>query len=91
MSLARVPAKPRRRAAKAEAVEVAQPVDKPKKAKAAAKQAEVAVVFLGLPADEESEGYDRENLDLPGRQDDLVRAVAAAKALSGPKTTSAPT
>jgi len=31
------PAKPRRRAAKAEAVEVAQPVDKPKKAKAAAK------------------------------------------------------
>ena len=40
--------------------------------------ADVAVVVVGTNSKVESEGYDRENLDLPGRQDDLVRAVAAA-------------
>jgi beta-glucosidase len=44
----------------------------------AAKNADVAVVVVGTNAKVESEGYDRSNLDLPGRQDDLVRAVAAA-------------
>jgi len=44
----------------------------------AAKAADVAIVVVGTNAQVESEGFDRENLDLPGRQDDLVRAVAAA-------------
>ncbi|KRB36678.1 glycoside hydrolase family 3 C-terminal domain-containing protein [Microbacterium sp. Root180] len=36
---------------------------------------EVAVVFLGLPAAAESEGYDREHLDLPAVQLELLDAV----------------
>jgi beta-glucosidase len=44
----------------------------------AARNAGVAVVVVGTNSKVESEGYDRANLDLPGRQDDLVRAVAAA-------------
>ncbi|MDQ1125577.1 beta-glucosidase [Microbacterium sp. SORGH_AS 505] len=43
----------------------------------AARAAEVAIVVVGTNAKVESEGYDRTDLDLPGRQDDLVRAVAA--------------
>jgi beta-glucosidase len=43
----------------------------------AASAAQVAVIFVGTTSAVESEGYDRANLDLPGRQDDLVRAVAA--------------
>ncbi|MGH1502727.1 MAG: beta-glucosidase family protein [Acidimicrobiales bacterium] len=45
---------------------------------AAAQAAEVAVVVVGTNAKVESEGYDRSNLDLPGHQDELVAAVAAA-------------
>ncbi len=45
---------------------------------AAAAASDIAVVVVGTNSKVESEGYDRENLDLPGRQDDLVRAVAAA-------------
>ena len=44
----------------------------------AARAAEVAVVVVGTNSKVESEGYDRSTLALPGRQDDLVRAVAAA-------------
>ncbi|HST50112.1 beta-glucosidase H, partial [Jatrophihabitans sp.] len=44
----------------------------------AARQAEVAVVVVGTTEQVESEGFDRDSLALPGRQDDLVRAVAAA-------------
>jgi len=44
----------------------------------AARQAEVAVVVVGTNSQVESEGFDRASLALPGRQDDLVRAVAAA-------------
>ena len=44
----------------------------------AAARADVALVVVGTNAKVESEGYDRESLALPGRQDDLVRAVAAA-------------
>ncbi|MCW2945061.1 MAG: Beta-glucosidase [Actinoallomurus sp.] len=44
-------------------------------AAAAAKQDTVAVVVVG---DDESEDGDRQNLTLPGAQDDLVAAVAAA-------------
>lgn len=43
----------------------------------AARAAEVAVVVVGTNSKVESEGYDRSDLDLPGRQDELVRAVAA--------------
>ena len=43
----------------------------------AARAADVAVVVVGTNSKVESEGYDRGNLDLPGRQDELVRAVAA--------------
>jgi beta-glucosidase len=39
---------------------------------------DVAVVVVGTTAQTESEGTDRTTLALPGRQDDLVRAVAAA-------------
>ena len=45
---------------------------------AAAAAADVVVLVVGTNSKVESEGYDRESLDLPGRQDDLVRAVAAA-------------
>ncbi|MGY1643519.1 glycoside hydrolase family 3 C-terminal domain-containing protein [Geodermatophilus sp. SYSU D00703] len=40
--------------------------------------ADVAVVFAGLGEAEESEGFDREHLDLPADQVELIRAVAAA-------------
>lgn len=44
----------------------------------ATRGADVAVVVVGTNSKVESEGYDRSSLALPGRQDDLVRAVAAA-------------
>ncbi len=44
----------------------------------AAAKANVALVVVGTNSAVESEGYDRTSLALPGRQDDLVRAVAAA-------------
>ncbi|GAA1748912.1 glycoside hydrolase family 3 C-terminal domain-containing protein [Nonomuraea bangladeshensis] len=45
---------------------------------AAAAGADVAVLFLGLPEGEESEGFDRGHLDLPAVQLDLLAAVAEA-------------
>ena len=47
-----------------------------------AKQSEVALVFAGYPDAFETEGTDRPNIDLMGRQDELIAAVAAAN----PKT-----
>lgn len=47
---------------------------------AAASAADVAVVFLGLPARLESEGYDREDIDLPAAQLELLEAVLAVNA-----------
>ncbi|HEY8057603.1 MAG TPA: glycoside hydrolase family 3 C-terminal domain-containing protein, partial [Acidimicrobiales bacterium] len=44
----------------------------------AAREADVAVVVVGLDGSWETEGYDRRSLSLPGRQDELVEAVAAA-------------
>jgi len=44
----------------------------------AAASADVAVVLLGLPAAEESEGFDREHIDLPAVQLELLEAVRAA-------------
>ncbi len=48
------------------------------KAVEAAKQADVALVFAGMPMAYESEGGDRPNMKLPGQQDELIREVAAA-------------
>jgi len=45
---------------------------------AAAKQSEVAVVLVGLSSFHESEGRDRESLELPELQADLIQAVVAA-------------
>ena len=45
---------------------------------AVAAAADVAVVFLGLPAAEESEGFDREHIDLPAVQLALLDAVLEA-------------
>ncbi|MEB3370047.1 beta-glucosidase family protein [Saccharopolyspora mangrovi] len=44
----------------------------------AAAEADAAVVVVGTNSRVESEGYDRTDLSLPGRQDDLVRAVLTA-------------
>jgi beta-glucosidase len=43
-----------------------------------ARDADVAVVLVGTTEEVESEGFDRDSLALPGRQDELVRRVAAA-------------
>ncbi|MEW2521185.1 glycoside hydrolase family 3 C-terminal domain-containing protein [Actinacidiphila alni] len=45
---------------------------------ALARDADVAVVVVGTTDEIESEGFDRTSLALPGRQDELVAAVAAA-------------
>lgn len=41
----------------------------------AAKEADVAVLFLGLPDNFESEGYDRKHMNLPDCQNELVQKV----------------
>jgi beta-glucosidase len=43
-----------------------------------ARAADVAIVVVGTTEEVESEGFDRDDLSLPGGQDALVRAVAAA-------------
>ncbi len=45
---------------------------------AAAADADIAVVVVGLTEEQETEAVDKSTLQLTGRQDDLVRAVAAA-------------
>lgn len=45
---------------------------------AAAKRADAAVVIAGSASLTEGEGYDRPSIDLPGEQDRLIAAVAAA-------------
>jgi beta-glucosidase len=45
---------------------------------AAAKEADVCVIFAGLPPAYESEGFDREHMRMPGGQNSLIEAVAAA-------------
>lgn len=59
-------------------------VDYLQEAVAAARAADVAVVIVGVDAEWESEGYDRQTMDLPldGSQDRLIEAVLAAN----PKT-----
>jgi beta-glucosidase len=48
------------------------------RAVALAADSDVAVVVVGTNEEVESEGFDRTSLALPGRQDELVRAVVAA-------------
>ena len=50
------------------------------KAASAARDADVAVVAVGLTEEQETEAVDKSILELPGRHNDLVRAVAAASA-----------
>jgi beta-glucosidase len=45
-------------------------------ARLAAQDADPAIVVVGLTAEQETEAVDKKTLVLPGRQDDLVRAVA---------------
>ncbi|MET1072930.1 MAG: glycoside hydrolase family 3 C-terminal domain-containing protein, partial [Umezawaea sp.] len=47
------------------------------RAASAAASAQVAVVVVATTEEVESEGFDRRSLALPGRQDDMVAAVAA--------------
>jgi beta-glucosidase len=46
---------------------------------AAAESADTAVLFLGLTADEESEGFDRDHIDLPEEQLRLLREIVAVQ------------
>ncbi len=46
---------------------------------ALARPADVAVLFLALPASKESEGYDRTDLDLTAQQVALIKAVGAVQ------------
>lgn len=48
------------------------------RAAALAAEADVAVVVVGTTEEVESEGFDRDSLALPGRQDELVRRVVDA-------------
>ena len=45
---------------------------------AAAKAADVAVVFAGLTEEFEGEGYDRANIEMPANHNQLIQQVAAA-------------
>jgi len=54
------------------------PIEPFERAIEAAKSADAAILVLGSGATTESEGYDRPDLDLPGEQDALARAVLAA-------------
>lgn len=55
-----------------------QPTGSIEEAVAAAKACDAAIVIVGSASSTEAEGYDRENLDLPGDQNQLVEAVLAA-------------
>ncbi|MFD4862514.1 glycoside hydrolase family 3 C-terminal domain-containing protein [Streptomyces atratus] len=48
------------------------------RAVAAARAADTVVLVVGTTEEYESEGFDRDSLALPGRQDELVRRVCAA-------------
>ncbi len=45
----------------------------------AAKQAEVAIIFAGLPDSFESEGFDRKHMSMPECQNKLIEAVSAVQ------------
>jgi len=54
------------------------PADAIERAVAAAVASDVAIVCVGFGGEWQSEGFDRPNMDLPGKQDALVEQVAAA-------------
>lgn len=54
------------------------PDDRLARAVALAQQSDVALIFGGMPKGFESEGHDRPDMQLPGDQDALIAAVAAA-------------
>jgi beta-glucosidase len=43
-----------------------------------AKQSDLAIIFAGVPEGKETEGADRRDLELPGRQNELIRKIAEA-------------
>lgn len=53
-----------------------EPADLAEEAVEVARRADVAVVFAGLGEEQESEGFDRDSLDLPAGQIDLIRRIA---------------
>ncbi len=55
-----------------------EPPDLMDRAVAAAAGADTAIVMVGTNDEWETEGFDRETMDLPGRQDELVERVVAA-------------
>jgi beta-glucosidase len=57
-----------------------EPADLLDRAVDAAAAADVAIVVVGTNEEWETEGNDRDTIGLPGRQDELVRRVAAANA-----------
>jgi beta-glucosidase len=57
---------------------VRQPAGTIEEAVAAARGADATILVVGSNSKTESEGYDRENLELPGRQNELAEAVLAA-------------
>ena len=54
------------------------PPDLLKRAAAAAKNADAAIVFTGLTDEYESEGFDRKTMELPAGQAELIKTVAKA-------------
>jgi len=54
------------------------PADSIQQAAALAAKSDVAIVFAGLTAEWESEGFDRPDMELPGQQAELIEQVAAA-------------
>ncbi len=54
------------------------PADAIERASALAAASDVAIVCVGFGGEWQSEGFDRPNMDLPGKQDALVEQVAAA-------------
>jgi len=60
------------------AVGVRPPAEPMERAIEAARAADAVILVLGSGSATEGEGYDRADMDLPGRQDELARAVLAA-------------
>jgi len=42
-----------------------------------AQNTDIAIIFAGMPAKYESEGFDRPNIELPGRQNELITNIAS--------------
>lgn len=72
------PASERDRAAIRFGIRPPEPTDPVADATAVAAAADAAIVIVGTNGDWETEGSDRVDLRLPGRQDELIRSVAAA-------------